>query len=341
MTHRLRIALPALSDLTPETDVAFAILDRRHRVTRKGRLAVHQMAAALKFDAVDALLHPDDAVVTTLMLPALPARRLDAAIRASIEPMALSDIDDLCIGHGPQQRNGSVTAAWVQRHALAAAWQLLAAHRLPVARFVPLSPASPPGDDGKKGIKPMSTDDHWETPLPDWSLADPDCRPHRQTTRWRRPLAWAALAALVWLVGLHLYTDRLRDEMRQLEVATQQAVTRAFPHIPVVLDPVKQARSERDKRLAGAGGSADTAFLPLARAAAETLGFTAGFVARLIYRDDTLTLTLAPGFTPPTDESALKQRAYAQGLQVDKSPDQPDTWIIRQRDPRSATGVGQ
>ncbi|MGE4368709.1 MAG: type II secretion system protein GspL [Burkholderiaceae bacterium] len=341
MTHRLRIALPALSDLTPDTVVPFAILDRRYRITRKGRLAVRQMAQALRFDAVDALLHPDDAVVTTLMLPALPARRLNAAVLASIEPMALSDIDDLCIGHGPRQRDGSVTAAWVQRNALSAAWQLLAAHHLPVIRFVPTLPAQWPGDDNPERSTPPAADDHWQTPAPAWSLADPDCRPHRQATRWRRPLAWVALAALVWLVGLYLYTDRLRDEMRQLETTMQQAVTQAFPHIPVVLDPVKQARSERDKRLAGAGGSADTAFLPLARAAAETLGFTAGYVARLSYRDDTLTLTLAPGFTPPTDESALQQRAYAQGLRVEKSPDQPDTWIIRQRDPGAATGAGQ
>lgn len=133
----------------------------------------------------------------------------------------------------------------------------------------------------------------WSAPLPTWSLAVPALRPARlQRSPWRRPLAWVAAAVAVWTVGLNVYALRLEQEASALRQRMASEVRAAFPALPVVLDPLRQATQQRDALLAGTGSVTDTDFLPLALAASQLLPMSANNVASLAYADDTLSLRL-------------------------------------------------
>src|SRR5690606_13627509 len=109
----------------------------------------------------------------------------------------------------------------------------------------------------------------------------------------------------------------------------RQAVTQAFPQIPVVIDPVRQAQNQRDALRLAQGVSADDDFMPLALAAAQALDFAQGHVRGLQYEDGVLTLTLAEGYSPPSNEAALAQAAAVQHVALEKDDAQPHVWRAR------------
>ena len=134
---------------------------------------------------------------------------------------------------------------------------------------------------------------------------------------------------MLWLLGVNIHAAQLRGEARALEASMEEAVRKAFPTLPVIIDPVRQARGQRDMlRLAG-GTAADDDFMPLAIGAAKVLGFAEGHVASLRYENDKLTLVLAEGYVPPTNEAALHQAAAVQSLMLEKDQDAAHTWHIR------------
>src|SRR5690606_30456779 len=115
MKARLRLALPPLTVLAPDSRIAFAVFDRSGTLLRSAELPLQELAAAVQADEVQAILHPDDAVRADIELPPLPAKRLEEAVQASVEPMALSDIADLCIAFGPRRADGRLTVVWTER----------------------------------------------------------------------------------------------------------------------------------------------------------------------------------------------------------------------------------
>jgi general secretion pathway protein L len=162
--------------------------------------------------------------------------------------------------------------------------------------------------------------------LPLWSLARPDWRQASLTSPWRGAAIWTGEAALLWVLGLHIYAVQLRNEARTLRNTTEQAVLTAFPSISIVIDPVQQARGQRDAmRLAG-GTAGEDDFLPLALAAAKVLDFAAGHVASLHYDKGKLSLVLAEGYIPPANEAVLHQAAAVQSLTVTKDEKAAHTW---------------
>ncbi|MBB5214196.1 type II secretion system protein GspL [Parapusillimonas granuli] len=329
MKNRLRLALPPLARIAEESEMAFALFDRSGRLLRSGTLPLNELAGALPPAEIQAILHPGDAIVVDIDLPPLPAGRLDAAVQARIEPMALSDVADLCVAHGPRSPEGRVTVAWAERKALLRAWRLLGEAGLRLSAIVPFSLAIPAGDPHPADPLSLPADARWQAPLPRWSLARPEWRPASTANRWRTAAWWAGAAALLWLLGLNLHAAQLRNEAQALEAAMEQAVRRAFPSLPVIIDPVKQARGQRDLlRLAG-GTAADDDFMPLAAGAAKVLGFAEGHVASLHYENGELTLVLAEGYAPPANEAALQQAAAVQSLTLEKDRDAAHTWHVR------------
>ncbi len=329
MKSRLRLALPPLARITPESVMAFALFDRNGRLLRAGQLPLNQLAQAVPVDQVHAILHPGDAIAVRLQLPPLPANRLDAAVQASVEPMALSDISHLCIAHSPRAADGGVHVAWSDRQALTQAWRQLADAGLKVSALVPFQLALPPDDPQPDQPLTLPVDARWQAPLPRWSLARPEWRPSSQNQRWRGPLLWAGAAAILWMIGLQIYAAQLRHEASTLRASTEQAVRTAFPSIAIIIDPVQQARSQRDMlRLAG-GTAAEDGFMPLALGAARILAFAESHVSSLLYENGKLTLVLTEGYIPPSNEAALHQAAAAQSLALEKDTGKPHTWHIR------------
>jgi len=238
----------------------------------------------------------------------------------------------MCIAHGPRAADGSVCVSWTDRKSLLQAWACIEQLGFKVDAFVPLALALPGNDPQPSLPLSLPVDERWSAPLPAWSLARPEWRPVSQGTRWRRPLLWLGAAALLWLGGLQLYAAQLRNEADRLQASIEASVRSAFPSIPVILDPVKQARSQRDMLRLEQGTAADDGFIALAMGAAQVLGFAQGHVASLQYRQGDLTLVLSEGYAPPSNETSLHQLADALSLTIEKDQKSAHTWHIRQAD---------
>lgn len=326
MRQHLRLALPPLCDLTLDTTVAFVLVDREGRVARAGQLPLAELGASAGSVAVHAILYPDDAVVVGITVPPVSTQRLSAAVAGSIEPMALSEISQLCVAHGTRAADGTVTVAWAARHPLANAWALLAGTGLNVVAFIPHSLALPPGDLRPAEPLGLPAGPRWLAPFPGWSLAHEALRPASASGRWRRAIYWSAAAAAVWVVGLNGYAAQLSNEVEALRQDMQRAVVQAFPQISVVIDPVRQAQNQRDALRLAQGAAADDDFMPLALAAAQVLDFAQNHVRSLNYENGVLTLTLAEGYLPPTSEAALAQSAAVHQLVLQKDETRPHVW---------------
>ena len=332
MRHHLRIALPPLATLTPHSRLAFALFDRQRRLLRSGEQALEELSTALPTRQTYAILHPGDAVVAMADVPPLPASRLDAAVRARVETMTLSDLQSLCIAHGPRQPDGRVQVAWTSRRPLLEGWQLLHEAGLNIRALVPLELALPEADPQPDQALALPVDARWQAPLPGWSLARPEWRPARHTRRWRSSLRWAAAATLLWAGGLHLYAAQLRDEVQAVQAHMEHTVRTAFPAIPVLLDPLRQTRGEVERMRLEHGQATPDDFLPLSLEAARILSFAAGHVKSLHYADGQLTLNLAEGHTPPADETAMRQAAASAGLLLDKDATHAHVWHLGRGD---------
>ena len=93
----------------------------------------------------------------------------------------------------------------------------------------------------------------------------------------------------------------------------------AFPELPVVLDPLRQARERRDAYLAGkADGDAVPGLAALLHGAGEAMPFLAGRLQRLDYHAGELDLELLPG-PPGGDAAAWQGELGKHGLQADAS----------------------
>lgn len=326
MKQHLRLALPPLDQLDSESQIAFVLVNRQGRVARAGELAPAQLAAQCPSVPVYAVLHPDDAVVTQITVPPVSSQRLSAAVLGSVEPLVLSDLDHLCVAHSPRNEQGEVTVAWATRRSLAQAWSMLSGAGLDIAGIYP-HPLAVPQTDGQLQ-KPLAlpAGPQWLAPLPSWSLAHDSLRPATAKGRWGKAVRWAGFAAVVWIVGLNVYAARLQGEVKALEHSQQAAVLQAFPEIPIVIDPLRQARNQLESLRLTQGISADDDFMPLALATAQVLEFAQSHVRALQYANGELILTLAEGYAPPGNEAALAQAAAAQQIMLAKDDARPHVW---------------
>ena len=246
---------------------------------RAAGAALRALGQAYAQPACEAVLHPEDVIASSLQIPALPKARQAAAVRSVLEPMILGDMDDLAIGHGPRAADGSVALAWTPREPLRRAWALLGEHGLRVRALIAPQTLEPVADAPLR----EPGDPRWQAAAPSWSLATPQWAPTR-VSRWRPVWRWTAIACAIWLGGLNLYATQLRGEARSLQTQMREQVQKAYPRLPVVLDPARQARQELDALLARQGSSSAGDFLPLARATAQAMPFAADRVARLLRR---------------------------------------------------------
>jgi general secretion pathway protein L len=319
MKNTLRIALPPLAEIAPATLLAYAWFDRAGRCARSGELAAAALATAFPARRVEAVLDPRDAIAATVQLPAVAPRLMPAAVSSALEPLVLSDVETLAIGHGPRAADGSVLVAWTPRDLLAHAWRVLAAQGLKIDAMLPVQAITPPPDaetgaevgsddhqastsranspigEGLRhfGVHPALTlpvDARWAQPAPRWSL-DLPAPGSAQASPWRGATRWAGVAAAIWIVGLDIHAASLRAEARAIQAHMENQVRTAFA-LPVVIDPLRQAQRARDALLAAGGSTTSGDFVPLALAAAAALPAAAEHVRELRYQNGSITLTL-------------------------------------------------
>ncbi|SAI69113.1 general secretion pathway protein L [Bordetella ansorpii] len=133
----LRVALPALHAMRPDTVVSCAHVTRHGEVQFEGELPLRDIAARWPGQPVHFLLHPSDVALASVPVPPLSGARLDAAITTAAEPLVLGDLSSVVLAHGPRGDNGEAMLAWVEREALEQAMKRIADCKLKVAGCYP------------------------------------------------------------------------------------------------------------------------------------------------------------------------------------------------------------
>ncbi|MGA4475687.1 type II secretion system protein GspL [Ectopseudomonas chengduensis] len=163
----------------------------------------------------------------------------------------------------------------------------------------------------------LPADQGWAGPAPTCNLLLGLQRSTQGNLRWGRALACCGLAVLVWTLGLNLYAMRLADEGEALKARMVSRVQQVFPELPIILNPLQQARQQRDARLAGEAGGGAANFDGLVQQAASHMPFVMGNVERVDFDGHALRLTpRTPTRKPPADATWQANLAQS-GLQAE------------------------
>lgn len=163
--------------------------------------------------------------------------------------------------------------------------------------------------------------ERWRGFAPSWSLALPELQPRNgRRSAWRRPLGWAAAAAAVWLVGLNVHAWQLSREEKVLKQRMNDQVKAAFPDLPVIVDPLKQAEQRRNALRSADGKFGDSDFLPMALAVSQVLPQAASNLKTLTFTDAQLRLELVddnigmatPSAATPTPNTPARRQLTLQ-----------------------------
>ncbi|QDH64881.1 type II secretion system protein GspL [Pseudomonas azotoformans] len=344
---RLRIALPPLDQVSAESQVKFAWLERGV-VVAEGQESLAQLGK--RRQAVDCFLHPRDSLLTSLELPPLPAAKNQAAVACAAQALILGPVEQMRVAHGPRESDGRVQVGWVPKAGLERLGQVLARVQLKLRGLYPAPYALPVGaaalDDGylltrdslqQGAVHPLGLQaldvplvaqaQRWSGTVPGWGL-------HARLGQasgagWGRALACVVLAAAIWTVGLNLYAARQVDEGQRLKALMNQQVRQAFPELPVVLNPLQQARQQLAARQSGAAADSGQRFSSLLQLAGSNLPFMVGSVDNLNFEQGTLHLALLADSRNPAAEgewqAALAQAGFAatrdeQGWSIGPAP---------------------
>ena len=133
---------------------------------------------------------------------------------------------------------------------------------------------------------------HWSGVVPSWGLHAGIRQAQTGPRGWGRALACCALALAVWVIGLNVYAAREARQGQQLKAQMAQRVKQAFPELPVILNPLQQARQQLAARQQGTADDPAQVFNRLVLQAGSTMPFMVGSVQRLVFVDGALQLSL-------------------------------------------------
>jgi general secretion pathway protein L len=343
---RLRLALPPLESLTSDTELEFAQLDRKGHVSHTGISTLGQLGQRVKSQAVECFLHPMDTVLTRIELPPLSASRIDAAVTCAAQALILGPSEQMHVAHSARDADGQVHLSWLPKAVLDRLGQLLGLHGLKLGGLYPAPyrlavPAAGQVNgcvvEGQLllrfslahgAVEPLVEDrlealaasgesvlwpvDHqrWNGAAPGWGLHAGVGRRTAPAAGWGRALGYCALAVGVWVAGLNLYAAREVAQGQQLKQQMSQRVKHAFPELPVILNPLQQARQQLAIRQGGGPAQLNHDFAYLVQQAAMALPFMAGSVQQLTFSERQLQLQMTAEATPAADgavQAALSQ----------------------------------
>lgn len=371
---QLRIALPPLAELTLDSPVAFAWLDRQGQVTQEGQSSLRQLGQNGKTPAIVFFLHPQDSLLASIDLPVLPASKTTAAVQCAAQALILGACEQMYIAHSPRDEQGRVHIAWLPREGLARFAQLLrsarltprgvftAAYCLPVAsgpvtcireghllvrHSLHQAVVHPAVDEALSDLlleagdtaqwvgdappdstftRLLSAEKRWVGPLPGWGLHGGIQQRHADQKGWPRALALCAVAVVIWALGLNLYAAREASQGQQLKSQMSLRVKQAFPQLPVILNPLQQARQQLAARQSGAPGEAAQGFASLMAQAGNGMPFIVGNVQRLVFENGELQLTLLPEARTPTRDKTWQTALSQAGIDINASA---EGWTLR------------
>ncbi|CAM3089871.1 type II secretion system protein GspL [Pseudomonas floridensis] len=167
-------------------------------------------------------------------------------------------------------------------------------------------------------VEHLSAQQYLSGETPGWGLHEGLERGAAQTSRWTPALICCVLAAVVWISGLNLYAAREAAQGQALKAGMSQRVKQAFPGLPVILNPLQQARQQLAARQGGTGGDSGQRFNQLLQQAAEGLPFMAGSVQSLTFSEDQLRLQLLAETPQVPIDGALQEALKQVGLSVSR-----------------------
>ncbi|ETK18883.1 type II secretion system protein GspL [Pseudomonas sp. FH1] len=348
---RLRIGLPPLDQLTAESQVTFAWLERGV-VVEEGYSSLAQLAKARQ--AVECFLHPRDSLLTSLELPPLPAAKTAAAVACAAQALILAPVEQMQVAHGPRESDGRVQVAWVPKAGLERIAQLPFKLRglYPAPFALPVGAAAL--DDGylltrdslQQGtVHPLGLQaldiplveaaQRWSGAVPTWGLHGRLRQP--STVGWGRALACVALATAIWTLGLNLYAARQVEEGQRFKALMSQQVRQAFPELPVVLNPLQQARQQLAARQSGAAADPGQRFISLLQLAGSNLPFMVGSVDNLSFEQGSLHVELLADSRNPAAEGEWQAALAQAGFTASRNE---QAWTIAPAQPAEKPGAG-
>ncbi|AXJ05413.1 type II secretion system protein GspL [Pseudomonas fluorescens] len=359
---QLRVSLPPLAELSLDSEVDCAWLDRQGQVTRQERMRL----GALPKQPLVCFLHPSDSLLASIDLPPLPANKTVAAVQCAAQALMLGDSAEMHIAHSARNESGQVQIAWVSRKDLQHLGQFglnlkglyPAAYSLPVmaggvgclhddhlllrhgpnaAQVQPMIdeawlletglPAHWIGDGAPEAVQSTLADtQRCSGPLPNWGLHGGLQQPGTEHRGWGRALGCCALALAVWVIGLNLYAAREAGQGQQLKAQMAQRVKQAFPELPVILNPLQQARQQIAARQQGAVDAPGQDFTRLVSQAGSGMPSMAGTVQRLEFVDGALQLSLLPEARRSGNDKDWQGTLAQAGISI--SPND-DGWVLR------------
>ncbi|WP_419736148.1 type II secretion system protein GspL [Pseudomonas sp. COR18] len=132
----------------------------------------------------------------------------------------------------------------------------------------------------------------WTGVAPKWGLQGGTRQPRVAAQGWGRAVGCCLLALAVWAIGLNLYAAREVSEGQRMKQQMSQRVRQAFPELPVILNPLQQARQQLAARKQGAVSDPGQLFNRLVLQAGSGMPFMSASVERLVFVDGALQLTL-------------------------------------------------
>ncbi|QAX84860.1 type II secretion system protein GspL [Pseudomonas sp. DTU12.3] len=181
---------------------------------------------------------------------------------------------------------------------------------------------------------PMADAQRWTGPLPGWGLHGAVQQPRGEHRGWGRAIGLCVLAVAVWVIGLNLYAAREASQGQQLKTQMNLRVKQAFPELPVILNPLQQARQQLAARQKGAADDPAQTFNRLVLQAGSGMPFMAGSVEQLSFVDDTLQLRLLSEARRMGSDKEWQSALAQAGISVTADD---DGWTLRASGETSAT----
>ncbi|WHS58325.1 type II secretion system protein GspL [Pseudomonas sp. G2-4] len=184
---------------------------------------------------------------------------------------------------------------------------------------------SPP----QASIDSLPATQRWTGTAPGWGL-------HAGLTQgmvgrggWGRAAGICALALAVWVVGLNLYAAREAAQGQRLKAQMSQRVKQVFPELPLILNPLQQARQQVTARQSGLVLDPAQRFASLVKQAGSAMPFMTGNVQELVFEAGELRLkvvaeaqktTAGEDWKVPLAQAGIEVAAIDQGWTLRVAP---------------------
>ncbi|MFL6711250.1 MAG: type II secretion system protein GspL [Massilia sp.] len=147
--------------------------------------------------------------------------------------------------------------------------------------------------------------------------------------RWKWPLALAALAVVVNLVGVNIEWLRMKREADAIRQGMLQTFKAAYPRDTVIQDPMAQMRANNARAKAAVGQVGPTEFTWLAAAFGEAArGLPRPLsITGLEFKEQTLTVKVKPESADPGVLAQLKSALGARNITVTETA--PAVWTVK------------